>query len=107
MDFFGNIEDFWQWLDRLGLFKVKLGLERMDRALAKCCPGPLPFPVVQVLGTNGKGSTSTFLDSLARAHGIRAGLYTSPHFVSPRERILVNGAQLSGRDWLDLSLIHI
>ena len=101
MDFFCNIEDFWQWLDRLGLFKVKLGLERMDRALAKCCPGPLPFPVVQVLGTNGKGSTSTFLDSLARAHGIRAGLYTSPHFVSPRERILVNGVQLSGRDWLD------
>lgn len=101
MNFFGNIEDFRQWLDRLGLFKVKLGLGRMDRALAKCCPGELPFPVVQVLGTNGKGSTSTFLDSLARAHGIRAGLYTSPHFVSPRERILVNGAQLSEGDWLD------
>lgn len=101
MNFFGNIEDFRQWLDRLGLFKVKLGLGRMDRALAKCCPGELPFPVVQVLGTNGKGSTSTFLDSLARAHGIRAGLYTSPHFVSPGERILVNGAQLSEGDWLD------
>lgn len=101
MNFFGNIEDFRQWLDRLGLFKVKLGLGRMDRALAKCCPGELPFPVVQVLGTNGKGSTSTFLDSLARAHGIRTGLYTSPHFVSPGERILVNGAQLSEGDWLD------
>lgn len=101
MNFFGNIEDFWQWLDKLGLFKVQLGLGRMGRALAKCGLEELPFPMVQVLGTNGKGSTSTFLASIARAHGVRTGLYTSPHFVSPKERVLVNGGQLPDADWLD------
>lgn len=100
MNAFESIEAFWRWLDELGLFKVQLGLERMHGALEKCGLEDLPFPVVQVLGTNGKGSTSTFLDSLARAHGVRTGLYTSPHFVSPKERILVNGEQPSDSDWL-------
>ena len=50
-----------------------------------------PAAVVQIVGTNGKGSTATFLASIAQAHGLRVGLYTSPHFVSFRERIRLNG----------------
>jgi len=42
---------------------------------------------VQVLGTNGKGTTATLLAALGAAHGLSCGLYTSPHFLSVRERI--------------------
>jgi dihydrofolate synthase/folylpolyglutamate synthase len=48
------------------------------------------FPSIHVGGTNGKGSTCAFLTAALRAHGFRVGLYTSPHLVSVRERVLVN-----------------
>lgn len=86
-------------LDARGFFHMELGLERMERALARLLPGRPPFVTAQVLGTNGKGSTASFLDSLARAHGLRTGLYTSPHFVSPAERIRLDGRPLPPAAW--------
>ena len=49
------------------------------------------FPSVLVAGTNGKGSTSSTLASIARAAGLRVGLYTSPHLDRVNERIRLNG----------------
>jgi len=49
------------------------------------------FEVVHVGGTNGKGSTATMVYEVLRAAGWRVGLYTSPHLVSFRERIVVDG----------------
>jgi dihydrofolate synthase/folylpolyglutamate synthase len=51
--------------------------------------------VLHVAGTNGKGSVATLADSALRAAGWRTGLYTSPHLVSFRERIRVNGDPIS------------
>lgn len=85
--FFRTSADLRQHLDRLGLFHIDMGLQRMHRALTSLHLVRPPYITVQVLGTNGKGSTATFLASLAQAHGCRTGLYTSPHFVSPAERI--------------------
>ncbi|HJA78454.1 MAG TPA: bifunctional folylpolyglutamate synthase/ dihydrofolate synthase [Candidatus Desulfovibrio intestinavium] len=96
---FSSFDQVIAHLDGRGFFHMELGLERMDQALARLLPGRPPFAVVQVLGTNGKGSTASFLDSLARAHGLRTGLYTSPHFVSPVERIRLNGRPLPAADW--------
>ncbi|MFH0800166.1 MAG: folylpolyglutamate synthase/dihydrofolate synthase family protein [Pseudomonadota bacterium] len=48
------------------------------------------FPSVHISGTNGKGSTAAFLDSILRESGYRVGLYTSPHLMDLRERIQVN-----------------
>ena len=47
--------------------------------------------VIHVTGTKGKGSTCAFTESVLRAHGVRTGLYTSPHLVSVRERIMLAG----------------
>lgn len=47
--------------------------------------------VVHIAGTKGKGSTCAMVDSILRNHGIRTGLYTSPHLVDLRERIRVDG----------------
>ncbi|WP_285907859.1 bifunctional folylpolyglutamate synthase/dihydrofolate synthase [Pseudodesulfovibrio pelocollis] len=89
------------YMDRLGLFHMDLGLGRMEAFwAARGMPG---IPVVHVVGTNGKGSTSTFLCSIARTHGTKAGLFTSPHFVSPRERVQVNRALLGRDEWVALA----
>jgi len=65
--------------------------------------GALARPVaVQVVGTNGKGSVSLMLAEIMRAHGLRAGLYASPHFVDVRERALVDGRKLDEAAWTTL-----
>jgi len=53
------------------------------------------FRSIHVAGTNGKGSTSALIERLLRAHGIRTGLFTSPHLVDFRERIRVDGCALA------------
>ncbi|MDR2574648.1 MAG: bifunctional folylpolyglutamate synthase/ dihydrofolate synthase [Desulfovibrio sp.] len=89
-----------EYLDSLGLFHMDLSLERVRQALADLGLERPPFVAVQVLGTNGKGSTASFLASLCTAHGCRSGLYTSPHFVSPLERIRIDGQPPSEEQWL-------
>lgn len=96
MTAFVSFPQFEDWLNKKGLFHMRLGLERMRQGLV-----PPAWPAIQVLGTNGKGSTSAFIAALARAHGLRAGLYTSPHFLSIKERILVDGRQLPDTLWLE------
>ncbi|MEI7779005.1 MAG: folylpolyglutamate synthase/dihydrofolate synthase family protein [Actinomycetes bacterium] len=48
-------------------------------------------PAIHITGTNGKTSTSRMIESLLRAFGLRTGGYTSPHLITPRERILLEG----------------
>ena len=53
------------------------------------------FKTIHVAGTNGKGSVSHMLASVLQEHGLKVGLYTSPHLKSFRERIRVNGEQVA------------
>ena len=78
---------------------MDFGLHRMHSALNKLGLLQPPCPIVQVLGTNGKGSTSTFLASLGQVHSLKTGLYTSPHFISPAERIRIDGMPLPEALW--------
>ena len=98
---FTSFYKFEEFLNSLGLFRMKLGLERMKKGLELLGIRPDGVPLVQIVGTNGKGSTACFLEAIARKHGLRTGLYTSPHLVSPKERIRVNSSVLSGAVWLD------
>ena len=60
------------------------------------------FPVVHVTGTNGKTSMTRMIDSLLRERGLRTGRFTSPHLVSMRERICVDGVPLSAERFIEL-----
>jgi folylpolyglutamate synthase/dihydrofolate synthase len=60
------------------------------------------FPVVHVTGTNGKTSTTRMIESLLRERGLRTGRFTSPHLVSMRERICVDGVPLSAERFVEL-----
>src|SRR5690349_7720774 len=53
------------------------------------------YPSAHIAGTNGKGSTAAFLESMLRHAGYRTGLYTSPHLERINERIRVNGEEIS------------
>ena len=98
---FPSFEHFTAYLDSLGLFSMRLGLDRMHAALDKMGLARPENTMVHVVGTNGKGSTSAFLAALAQAHGLRVGLYASPHLVSVRERIRVDGRLLPEKCWLE------
>jgi dihydrofolate synthase/folylpolyglutamate synthase len=74
---------------------MKLGLENTEKLLAALDHPQHSYRSVQIAGTNGKGSTAAFLDSICRAAGIRTGLFTSPHLISITERIRVNGESIS------------
>ena len=69
-------------LENITVLAERLG--RPDRA----------YPSAHIAGTNGKGSTAAFLESMLRHAGFRTGLYTSPHLERINERIRVNGEEI-------------
>ncbi len=73
-------------------FGMKLGLDNITSFLQEIGNPQYNFLTIHIAGTNGKGSTAATLASILRAHGYRIGLFTSPHLVSMRERIRVNGS---------------
>ena len=59
---------------------------------------------IHIAGTNGKGSTSHILAALCQSHGLKTGIFTSPHLVDFRERIKIDGVQISQEtvvDWVE------
>ncbi len=69
----------------------------------------LAYPVIHITGTNGKTSTARMTESIVRAHGLRTGLMTSPHLVSIRERIVIDGEPIEPsrfvENWDDIAPI--
>ncbi len=103
-----NYREALAWLYSLQRFGIKLGLENIRRLLdelsrsgglqsAASSAIALPWKVIHVAGTNGKGSVCAMIDSICRAQGYRTGLFTSPHLITFRERIRVNGEMGSKR----------
>ena len=82
-------------LEARGHWGIKCGLENPRRLLAALGRPEAAFPVVLLAGTNGKGSTGSFLAHALQACGVRTGWTTSPHLVSPAERVWVDGAPLT------------
>ena len=74
---------------------MRPGLERVHELLAALGHPETRYDLLQVGGTNGKGSVSAMVAAMLKASGRRVGLYTSPHLVSFRERIRVNGEAIS------------
>ena len=87
-----------QWMFNLERFGIKLGLENMTEYLSLIGNPHKGFRSVHVTGTNGKGSVCAFLASILEESGLKVGLYTSPHLVDFRERVLVNDQMISEED---------
>ncbi len=74
---------------------IKFGLDTTRHLLEVLGNPHHQFEAIHVGGTNGKGSVATLVAAALRHHGVRVGLYTSPHLVSFRERIRVDGVPIS------------
>jgi len=102
-----NYKQALAWLYSLQRFGIKLGLENIRRLIAELSRSggfqaavgdleiALPCKVIHAAGTNGKGSVCAMIDSICRAQGYSTGLFISPHLVTFRERIRVNGEMIS------------
>jgi dihydrofolate synthase / folylpolyglutamate synthase len=80
---------------------MRFGLDRIEALLEALGHPERGFQIIQVGGTNGKGSTSALLATMLKAAGRRVGLYTSPHLCSFRERIRVGGEPITEADLAD------
>jgi dihydrofolate synthase/folylpolyglutamate synthase len=79
-----------KYLETLHPKPIALGLERVHTVYARLAIAPA-CPVITIGGTNGKGSTATFLERMLGAGGYRVGLYTSPHLLAYNERVRIAG----------------
>lgn len=93
-------------LERLGEANVRPRLAPTRRAVEILGDPQRAYPVIQIAGTNGKTSTSRMVESLLRAHGLRVGLFTSPHLERFNERIVIDGEPISDEslvaNWQDI-----
>ena len=94
----GRLKTLGEWLDwqeSLHTQEIDLGLERIQKVYQKLFPNGVPFQVIMVAGTNGKGSTIAFIDSIYQQSDFKVGAFTSPHLIKYNERFSVNGEMAS------------
>jgi len=81
----------------LNIFGVKLGLDNTINFLEHLGNPQQMLKTFHIAGSNGKGSTASFISSILQECGYKTGLYTSPHFVKFNERIIINGKQIEDK----------
>lgn len=90
-----EIDDALKKLYSLHQFSIKLGLESITELLEYVGNPHKNLKAFHIAGSNGKGSTASFLASILQESGFRVGLYTSPHLIKFNERIRINGSTIS------------
>ncbi|WP_079479512.1 bifunctional folylpolyglutamate synthase/dihydrofolate synthase [Halobacillus salinus] len=97
-----NYQDALQWIHQREKFKIKPGLARMTWMMERLNHPEERIQAVHIAGTNGKGSTVSFLRELLQAQGLSVGTFTSPYIVRFNERISVDGEPIEDGDLADL-----
>jgi len=96
---FETLPEWLRWQEMLHFTEVDPGLERIGKVWrALDGSSKLPFTVITIAGTNGKGSSVAMLESILRTAGYKTGTYTSPHILSYNERICINGQPCSDEE---------
>lgn len=95
-------EEALQWIHSRLRLGIKPGLKRMEWMMEKLDHPERRLKAVHIGGTNGKGSTVTFLRSILQTAGYHTGTFTSPYFEQFNERISVNGEPISDEDIVEL-----
>ncbi len=90
-----TLDDWLDYQENLHTKKIDLGLERIQKVYQKLFPNGVNFKVITVAGTNGKGSTIAFIDSIYQQVNIKVASFTSPHIIQYNERFIINGVQAS------------
>ncbi len=83
------------YLDSLGRFGIRLGMERIEGLLRELGNPERKLKTIHVAGTNGKGSVATMITDIFLASGLHVGKFTSPHLVKYNERIELDGKDIA------------
>ncbi|WP_107982237.1 bifunctional folylpolyglutamate synthase/dihydrofolate synthase, partial [Heyndrickxia sporothermodurans] len=95
-------EEAIDWINSRLKFGIKPGLERMEWMMKKLGSPEKKLKVIHIGGTNGKGSTVTYLRSILNEAGYRVGTFTSPYIETFNERISVNGQPITDEEIIQL-----
>lgn len=82
---------------------VKLGLENISKLLNSLGNPQTNLNTIHIAGTNGKGSTAFFLNSIFKTAGYKTGLYMSPHLIDIRERMTIGSTRISEKKFSELA----
>ncbi|WP_139892625.1 folylpolyglutamate synthase/dihydrofolate synthase family protein [Bacillus sp. D386] len=88
--------------DRTAKLGMDFGLERMERVLRKLGNPERSIPCIHIAGSNGKGSTLTFLKHILVAEGYRVGTFTSPYLEKLNEQIMIDEEMISDNKLVEL-----
>lgn len=100
----GSFEELENLFASLASPGIRPGLDRISRLLGLVGNPQNDFPAVHIVGTNGKGSTAAFSESILRESGYRTALYTSPHLESPQERLTFRGEPVCLGKWVEAAV---
>jgi len=92
---FNTVSAWLNWQTQLHSQGIDLGLARIRPVFSRLITQPLAGKTVVIAGTNGKGSTVAFLESIYVSGGYKVGSYTSPHLISYNERIRLQGESVT------------
>ena len=98
-----SIEAAHDWLSRQTSHQLRPGFDRMRHALSLLGQPQASLPsIIQLAGTNGKGSTLAYLQGLFISQGLRVGAFSSPHILAFNERLMVKGQPIEDEKLLEL-----
>ena len=87
-----------KYIEETHKFGIRLGLDNMSKLLELLGNPQDKLNIIHVAGTNGKGSTCSFITSILKEAGYKVGLYTSPYLETFTERIRINGENIPEKD---------
>ena len=90
-----TLDDWLNWQETLMEETIVLGLDRVQVVYDRLFPDGVPYRVITIAGTNGKGSTVSFIDSIYRQSKFKIGRSTSPHLLKYNERYAIDGVDVS------------
>ena len=105
-----EIETALKYLYSLHTFGIKLGLDNISGFLNLLDNPQNKIKTIHIAGSNGKGSTASFIASILMEMGYKVGLYTSPHFIRFNERIKINNIEIPDNylaDFVNANLDYI
>lgn len=88
-----TLTEWLSWQESLHGQEIDLGLTRIQSVYLKLFPKGVPFTTITVAGTNGKGSTIAFIESVYQQTHHSVAKFTSPHILNYNERFVINGLQ--------------
>lgn len=105
-----NYKEAIEYIENTGKFGVNLGLSRIQRLCQLLGNPEKELKIIHVGGTNGKGSTTTFISKVLMAQGYKVGIYTSPYIERFTERIKINNEEIGEEEvasLMEVMLPHI